>query len=106
MLARKLYDAPFPTISAVGHEGDYTICDFVCSFRAPTPTGAAMRLTKDKKDVLSVLFYCSLTWIETLSNNLLLNCTCLSLSIELYSLVISNASLIAICLSTFSHFIS
>lgn len=55
MLARKLYDAPFPTISAVGHEGDYTICDFVCSFRAPTPTGAAMRLTKDKKDVLSVI---------------------------------------------------
>ena len=29
-LARKLYEAPFPTISAVGHEGDYTICDFVC----------------------------------------------------------------------------
>lgn len=50
-LARKLYDAPFPTISAVGHEGDYTICDFVCSFRAPTPTGAAMKLTKEKKDV-------------------------------------------------------
>jgi exodeoxyribonuclease VII large subunit len=50
-LARKLYEAPFPTISAVGHEGDYTICDFVCSFRAPTPTGAAMKLTKDKKDV-------------------------------------------------------
>lgn len=50
-LARKLYEAPFPTISAVGHEGDYTICDFVCSFRAPTPTGAAMKLTKEKKDV-------------------------------------------------------
>lgn len=50
-LVRKLYDAPFPTISAVGHEGDYTICDFVCSFRAPTPTGAAMKLTKEKKDV-------------------------------------------------------
>lgn len=50
-LARMLYGAPFPTISAVGHEGDYTICDFVCSFRAPTPTGAAMRLTKEKNDV-------------------------------------------------------
>lgn len=55
-LARKLYDAPFPTISAVGHEGDYTICDFVCSFRAPTPTGAAMRLTKEKNDVLNSIF--------------------------------------------------
>lgn len=50
-LARKLYEAPFPTISAVGHEGDYTICDFVCSFRAPTPTGAAMALTKEKADI-------------------------------------------------------
>lgn len=54
-LARKLYDAPFPTISAVGHEGDYTICDFVCSFRAPTPTGAAMKLTKEKNDVLDII---------------------------------------------------
>lgn len=54
-LARKLFVAPFPTVSAVGHEGDYTICDFVCSFRAPTPTGAAMRLTKLKDDVLNDL---------------------------------------------------
>lgn len=51
LLARKLYSSKIPTVSAVGHEGDYTICDFVCSFRAPTPTGAAMRLTKEKNDV-------------------------------------------------------
>ncbi len=54
-LARKLFLAPFPTISAVGHEGDYTICDFVCSFRAPTPTGAAMKLTKVKTEVIEIL---------------------------------------------------
>ena len=51
-LARTLFAAPFPTISAVGHEGDYSICDFVASMRAPTPTGAAMLACKDKNEIL------------------------------------------------------
>lgn len=51
-LARTLYDAPFPTISAVGHEGDYTIVDFVASKRAPTPTGAAMLCVKNRVDII------------------------------------------------------
>lgn len=54
-LARVLFEAPFPTISAVGHEGDYSICDFVASHRAPTPTGAAMLATKDKNDILETI---------------------------------------------------
>lgn len=54
-LARLLFESKIPTISAVGHEGDYTICDFVASFRAPTPTGAAVKLTKEKKDVIELL---------------------------------------------------
>ena len=54
-LARTLFASKIPTVSAVGHEGDYTICDFVASFRAPTPTGAAMALSKDKKDVNDLL---------------------------------------------------
>ena len=54
-LARTLFVSKIPTVSAVGHEGDYTICDFVASFRAPTPTGAAMALSKDKKDVNELL---------------------------------------------------
>ncbi len=54
-LARTLFASPIPTVSAIGHEGDYTICDFVSSFRAPTPTGAAMKLTKDKKDVIQMI---------------------------------------------------
>ena len=54
-LARTLFASPIPTVSAIGHEGDYTICDFVSSFRAPTPTGAAMKLTKDKKDVIQMV---------------------------------------------------
>ncbi len=40
-LARTIAASDIPFISAVGHETDFTICDFVCSMRAPTPSGAA-----------------------------------------------------------------
>ncbi len=40
-LARLIASSPIPFISAVGHETDFTICDFVSSVRAPTPSGAA-----------------------------------------------------------------
>ncbi len=55
ILARTLFASPIPTVSAIGHEADFTICDFVSSFRAPTPTGAAMVLTKEKKDIIQSL---------------------------------------------------
>lgn len=51
-LARTLFASPIPTVSAIGHEADFTICDFVSSLRAPTPTGAAMLLTKNKEDII------------------------------------------------------
>lgn len=54
-LARTIFNSPIPTISAVGHEADYTICDFVASFRAPTPTGAAVIATREKGDILNEL---------------------------------------------------
>jgi len=41
MVARTVFDMKTPVISAVGHEIDYTIIDFVSDLRAPTPTGAA-----------------------------------------------------------------
>lgn len=47
-LAYAIYDSAIPMISGVGHENDYTICDFVSDLRAPTPTGAAVPATTDK----------------------------------------------------------
>ena len=47
-LARAIRASKIPVVSAVGHEADYTIADFVSDKRAPTPTGAAVVVTKDQ----------------------------------------------------------
>ena len=52
MLARKIYESPVPVISAVGHETDFTICDFVSDLRAATPTAAAVLATNDVFEIV------------------------------------------------------
>ena len=52
-LARKIYDCRIPVISAVGHETDYTICDYVADLRAPTPTAAAELVIGKYDELLS-----------------------------------------------------
>lgn len=56
-VARAIYHSKIPIISAVGHETDYTISDFVADLRAPTPSAAAELVVRDKREIKNVLNY-------------------------------------------------
>ena len=51
-LARAIFDSHIPVVSAIGHEIDFTICDFVADLRAPTPSAAAEMIFPDKNVLL------------------------------------------------------
>jgi len=55
IVARAIYECSIPTISAVGHEIDFTISDFVADLRAPTPTGAAELAVPAISDITNYL---------------------------------------------------
>lgn len=55
VVARAIHAARTPVVSAVGHETDFTIADFVADVRAPTPTGAAMLVVPDEGELRRVL---------------------------------------------------
>lgn len=55
IVARAIYFSEIPVISAVGHQIDFTISDFVADLRAPTPSAAAQMVVKDKEELLKEL---------------------------------------------------
>lgn len=66
VVADAIYTSKIPIISAVGHETDFTISDFVSDLRAPTPTAAAELATPDKNVLMSLVE----SYQETLNSNL------------------------------------
>lgn len=58
IVADAIYDSELPIISAVGHETDFTIADFVSDLRAPTPSAAAELAVPNMKDVIDKISLC------------------------------------------------
>jgi exodeoxyribonuclease VII large subunit len=55
VVARAIRRSPVPVVSAVGHEVDFTIADFAADVRAPTPTGAAELIVREKSELAAQL---------------------------------------------------
>lgn len=69
-LARLVFDFPVPVVSAIGHETDFTILDFVADVRAATPTAAAELATPDRNELLGILDGTKAYFLELLQNQL------------------------------------
>ena len=70
IVARAIYECPVPVISAVGHEIDFTIADFVADLRAPTPTGAAEMAVPDINDIKAYLEQIKIRLNKAITNDI------------------------------------
>lgn len=68
IVARAIYNSKIPVISAVGHEIDFTIADYVADLRAPTPTGAAEMAVPNLTDLINLLEQYKIRCNEGISN--------------------------------------
>lgn len=68
IVARAIFECNTPVISAVGHEIDFTIADFVADLRAPTPTGAAEMAVPQLADVSNYLKQINIRLENTILN--------------------------------------
>lgn len=55
IVARSIYHSSIPVVSAVGHEIDFTIADFVADLRAPTPSAAAELIVPDRREIIEIV---------------------------------------------------
>ena len=70
IVARAIFNAMVPIVSAVGHEIDFTICDFVADLRAPTPSAAAELIVSDIIDLHRRIDGCARVLVRQLLNRL------------------------------------
>jgi len=70
IVARAIFESEIPIISAVGHEVDFTIADFVADLRAPTPTGAAEMAVPNLVDLIHYLNQLKIRLNENMYKNL------------------------------------
>src|SRR6201997_3404372 len=68
IVARAIFHSAVPVVSAVGHEIDFTICDFVADLRAPTPSAAAELIVPDTIDLHRRIDGCTRTLARQLLN--------------------------------------
>ncbi len=87
-LAYEIFNSELPIISAVGHEIDFTISDFVADLRAPTPSAAAELVVPNRKDVLENISFLSQklkTVTERIFDNQYSKIEMLKSSLEIYN---------------------
>lgn len=70
IVARAIFHSAVPVVSAVGHEIDFTICDFVADLRAPTPSAAAELIVPDIVDVQRRIDGCTRALAHQLLNRI------------------------------------
>jgi exodeoxyribonuclease VII large subunit len=71
-VARAIYESEIPVVSAVGHETDYTIADFVADYRAPTPSAAAEIVAAESSDLFARIEYLQNLLARAMNHSLLM----------------------------------
>ena len=73
LLARAIASCPVPVVSGVGHETDFTICDFVSDFRASTPSNAAEIVFPDRNELLERILALRVSLFRAVNDKILSN---------------------------------
>ena len=67
-VARAIFESDIPIISAIGHETDFTISDFVADYRAPTPSAAAEKVVPDIEELYEDLYNFNIRIIQAIKH--------------------------------------